>query len=1108
VGTLQFNISSGSYGTDTACLIPGKIYTPYACGGSWHYEVSWSVGGISGGADSSCSGSESFSATWAPTPIPTISIKPTISPTPKPTYAPTSISGVINPYEFNLAASIDNSVLRLDADLKLSRYDGGLLALDVTNIVVDGTGRTLSNSADNDDDYDDLYADNSISSYKGYSFEIIRSDVKINDLTIKGGVFFGGLNNNGSTLTLSQVSFYNCSQGPALNVHDSSTEMSNILFQDNVGSYNTMAVSKGSLLVLKRVQFVSNTKALSVKSTGNNFKPALLTSVEFTHNSEALTVYGSVAALRYAQFEDNHNAMTVYDVDDKLPSSLQLDMVSFARNTGNKYGAVNIEAQSSSTITMTSVTFSKNQAGVSEDDDNSVSSDGAALYISGGSVTASNLVFYDNTPEDTSYSDDDLDCTADCTDGIDAVIATGGKCASCGPCDALRKGFVTMCSPCDAGEYSSRNASSIASCFECGGGNRSFSGANTSCTLDECPVGSYGPLDSPMCEICQGGYATHTAGLTVCSKCQFIEWCPTDGLCAEGHTGVGCAVCELNWYMKSNSCLQCPDTAVAGLALAFLVAALLLIVLYKLAGADEEDEGFDIKGKIEEVESVAATAVAKFNVTLSFFQVTTIVFFSFNIDFPVGLLKWLSWIAFPLSFNIGELGRPECSLGTSMGFASRWSVDTFAPVVLMLPFLILAKCRKESRSQAIATIALIGTTTYVPVVGSAMTVWRCEKTDYGNSVLAAAPSISCDDSGDFNKILAASIIVAALYLCGVHILVPHLSNKEGFGKVKRIYAQDFDKGREWWFHLSVLYKLATLFVAANVPDALAQLACMLVLSSSMASLCFIFKPHIVSNMDNSKKKYWNDKCDEGYRSIWSAWNPYTKRQWTGIQCMICCVFPAIVVTLNSFGQMQFLNMIALLLFLPIFGPLSCAIKCCYEHVFRDGFTPNNVEIVLHTIETFLVLFSFIYEAASKKRPHLNKQLTDEPYDADDNYYYDENGDYISNDQRALDLGLSFIYIFGVALSTFEMARIFNPVQYIDDWMSGESMLELTQQFSEITEKKKTNSTANDVVVVPLNSTPDSDWVEFIEEASSVRKISEASKTNAEVELMMACGTTI
>ena len=48
-----FTMHSGSSATQSACLPPGS-YTPYCCGGEWESEVSWEVGGLTGGADENC----------------------------------------------------------------------------------------------------------------------------------------------------------------------------------------------------------------------------------------------------------------------------------------------------------------------------------------------------------------------------------------------------------------------------------------------------------------------------------------------------------------------------------------------------------------------------------------------------------------------------------------------------------------------------------------------------------------------------------------------------------------------------------------------------------------------------------------------------------------------------------------------------------------------------------------------------------------------------------------------------------------------------------------------------------------------------------------------
>ena len=77
--------------TTTVCLEPG-VYTPYCCGGNYTDEVSWSVGGVSGGADKSCIGTAgSFTVSQAPTPAPTVTPAPTNAPTILPTSPPVSL---------------------------------------------------------------------------------------------------------------------------------------------------------------------------------------------------------------------------------------------------------------------------------------------------------------------------------------------------------------------------------------------------------------------------------------------------------------------------------------------------------------------------------------------------------------------------------------------------------------------------------------------------------------------------------------------------------------------------------------------------------------------------------------------------------------------------------------------------------------------------------------------------------------------------------------------------------------------------------------------------------------------------------------------------------
>ena len=73
LGSFTATLASGYSATVTFCLEPGVTYSPYVCGDSYPDEISWTVGGLSGGHDSSCTGSSgSFTAEpRVPSSVPT-----------------------------------------------------------------------------------------------------------------------------------------------------------------------------------------------------------------------------------------------------------------------------------------------------------------------------------------------------------------------------------------------------------------------------------------------------------------------------------------------------------------------------------------------------------------------------------------------------------------------------------------------------------------------------------------------------------------------------------------------------------------------------------------------------------------------------------------------------------------------------------------------------------------------------------------------------------------------------------------------------------------------------------------------------------------------------
>jgi hypothetical protein len=209
---------------------------------------------------------------------------------------------------------------------------------------------------------------------------------------------------------------------------------------------------------------------------------------------------------------------------------------------------------------------------------------------------------------------------------------------------------------------------------------------------------------------------------------------------------------------------------------------------------------------------------------------------------------------------------------------------------------------------------------------------------------------------------------------------------------------------------------------------------MLFFSLAMTMMCFIFRPHITK--DKLRSKYWNEKCTQGCCSLWSEFDGEQRSAFKQSQFTSFVIIPASLSLWYFIFGGNIFDMLLVALFFILFDLVLIVLACCYPYVIPGGgFSPNAVETGLHFLETLIVFISFLYQVASEKLEHPNKELDDDATITGDDEYYDHNGDFRSFDERLLEFGISFVYLVGFALVLFEVAAAYisNPLKYIKDW---------------------------------------------------------------------------
>ena len=202
--------------------------------------------------------------------------------------------------------------------------------------------------------------------------------------------------------------------------------------------------------------------------------------------------------------------------------------------------------------------------------------------------------------------------------------ATATSCAACAVGYATNKTGQAACDSCSKGTYAAASAS--IKCFDCDAGSYTNSTASSSCEKCAYADGEWSVSGSSACDICLDGYFKHPHR-DECVQCDSGPFkgvvCPhlattiesvtlekgywrtsaestkiyacvdklvcrggndTSAICADGHRGVLCSVCEDGYYAAGAACEDCETSGwlfPVIVCSVFAVIIILAILLYK-----------------------------------------------------------------------------------------------------------------------------------------------------------------------------------------------------------------------------------------------------------------------------------------------------------------------------------------------------------------------------------------------------------------------------------------------------------------------------------------------------------------------------------------------
>ena len=366
-----------------------------------------------------------------------------------------------------------------------------------------------------------------------------------------------------------------------------------------------------------------------------------------------------------------------------------------------------------------------------------------------------------------------------------------------------------------------------------------------------CPQGAVCAGGSSRPSAAPGYFPDADSGGTVFTQCLRAASCLGNGQCAEGYTGRLCAACARNYYSLNGQCYACDPSRTAVITSVLVLAC--VVFLFVLVGVN-------LSTSVYHRFAVFLISVAALQISAMFGRLD-------DLDFgPVADVYFQVVSLFNLNL---ELTSPECSVSSSVDvWVFKWvltlMLPLFAAVVLfglvlplglgaqaagLGPSFFLAQSSSSVVWTIVRTMFQVVVLLYLPLISTVLSLFGCESTSSGRSVMSSAPERDCFDS-TWWSLFPVALIALLVYGVGVPLALYLVVSRARrvLDPVDLVLRYGFVVARfvdsAWWFELAILARKAVVVFAITVfsSDGARANGAVLVLGGSLIQL-LLHKPY-------------------------------------------------------------------------------------------------------------------------------------------------------------------------------------------------------------------------------------------------------------------------